>query len=293
MGNHQHSNTNHSTGPSHHYILPDSLAIKTGGALLALTVLTVAISYVHFGQWNFIIGMLVATIKAGLVAGIFMNLVKDHRSNLIIFLMGFFFLAIFILLTVTDIWHRPEKFTNNQPLFKQVEGAPQESKFKNPWEPSPDLVAHGKAIFANNCVSCHGAEGGGDGAAAANLNPKPRNFHADAGWKNGRKPSQIFKTLKEGIGGGAMASYESVLPNPEDRWALSHYVASLGPNVLEDSADDKKAAEVAMASSKPKSSLRIEDAIERVIEDQSAVAGSSSDESVYIKRLNSGTLPVR
>jgi len=284
-----HTPSQGSTAPTHHYVIPDSLIFKTGGSLLVLTALTVGISYINFGQWNFIIGMLVATVKAGLVAGVFMNLAKDHRSNLVIFLMGFLFLAIFIVLTATDILFRPEKFSDNKPLFQKVDGAVVESKFQNPWEPSPGLVLHGKAIYANNCVSCHGAEGAGNGPAAAALNPHPRNFTADAGWKNGRKPSQIFRTLKEGIAGGAMASYVTVLPNAEDRWALSHYVASLGPNVLADTDAEKKAEASAYASDKPPESLGIDKAIKAVIQERGG-NGSQNSSSEYLQRLEASTL---
>lgn len=44
--------------------------------LLLLTFLTVAVSYVDFGShfWNFVVGLAIATVKAGLVAAIFMHL---------------------------------------------------------------------------------------------------------------------------------------------------------------------------------------------------------------------------
>ena len=45
-----------------------------------------------------------------------------------------------------------------------------------PPKKTPQLVEKGKASFALNCAACHGAKGEGDGAAAAALNPKPRNF---------------------------------------------------------------------------------------------------------------------
>ena len=220
-------------GHSHHYILPDKLAVKVWGALLVLTVITVGLSFVHLGTVNYLVGMLVATVKASLVALIFMNLAKDHKSNLVIFCTSFIFLFIFVGLAASDLLYRGDVNTKKgEPLLKASNGP---SKFKKPWEPTPELVAHGKAVFAQNCVSCHGEQGQGNGPAAAALNPKPRNFTADAGWINGRKPSQIFKTLKEGVGNG-MASF-ATLPQ-DDRWGLSHYVASLGPSILKDAAAD-------------------------------------------------------
>lgn len=44
--------------------------------LLFLTLVTVGLSYVDFGShfWNFVVGLFVATVKAGLVAAIFMHL---------------------------------------------------------------------------------------------------------------------------------------------------------------------------------------------------------------------------
>lgn len=48
---------------------------------------------------------------------------------------------------------------------------------------SPELQK-GQEIFLQNCSSCHGEKGAGDGAAAASLNPKPRNYKAPASqWK--------------------------------------------------------------------------------------------------------------
>src|SRR5712691_8487480 len=37
-------------------------------------------------------------------------------------------------------------------------------------------VAQGQKVAQVNCVSCHGAKGKGDGAAAAALNPKPADW---------------------------------------------------------------------------------------------------------------------
>lgn len=226
---------NHKTHNHNHHILPDRTAIGVGAALLFLTVVTVWIAGVDLGRMNFPVAMLVATIKGSLVALIFMNLKHDTKENGMIFLTSFLFLAIFIVLTGTDLFFRGDVYVKG-PLLAEIQGgkgAP--SKFKKPWNPTDELVTHGKELYNIQCVSCHGTQGLGDGPAAAGLNPKPRNFTQEAGWINGRKPSQIFKTLKEGVGKG-MASF-ATLP-AEDRWALSHYVATLGPNVLKDDASD-------------------------------------------------------
>jgi caa(3)-type oxidase subunit IV len=75
--------------------------IKLIGWLLAVfTVITVALSYVELAShsWNIIVGMIVATFKASLVALIFMHL--NHEAKLVYKILAFtvaFALALFIL----------------------------------------------------------------------------------------------------------------------------------------------------------------------------------------------------
>ena len=92
--------------------------------------------------------------------------------------------------------------------------------------PNPELMAHGKALFAQNCATCHGPEGRGDGPGGAGLNPKPRNFTQQAGWTNGYRIENIYKTLDEGVKGSGMVSYNYL--SKKDRMALVHVVQSLG-----------------------------------------------------------------
>jgi cytochrome c oxidase subunit 4 len=74
--------------------------------LVFLTFVTVAVSYFDFGSANIIIAMLVATMKASLVAAFFMHLAHDKVFNTISFLGAFLFLGIFILLSADDITRR-------------------------------------------------------------------------------------------------------------------------------------------------------------------------------------------
>jgi cytochrome c oxidase subunit 4 len=75
-------------------------------ALIFLTFVTVKVSYYDFGSANIIIAMLVATMKASLVAAFFMHLRYDKLFNTLAFLGSFLFLAIFILLTYDDLGNR-------------------------------------------------------------------------------------------------------------------------------------------------------------------------------------------
>jgi len=113
---------------------------------------------------------------------------------------------------------------------------------------SIELVNTGRGLYKNSCAACHGENGMGDGISASLLNPKPRNLQSLAGWKNGSKVIQIYKTLEEGISGSAMASY-NYMP-PEERFALIHYIRTFGRNQPQDSEDDLKQLDAAYELSK-------------------------------------------
>src|SRR6266478_4239678 len=75
--------------------------LMVGALLLTITAITVALSYVDFGtrKANIIIPMLVATLKAGAVAVVFMHLAAERRLiyRILIF-TGFFVLGMFWLI---------------------------------------------------------------------------------------------------------------------------------------------------------------------------------------------------
>ncbi len=107
--------------------------------------------------------------------------------------------------------------------------------------PSDSLISLGRELFRANCVSCHGDDGTGDGPSAALQNPKPRNFHSPAGWTNGSKVSQIYKTLEEGVPGTGMSSY-NYMP-PRNRLALAHFIRTFSPGQPVDTPEELQALE--------------------------------------------------
>jgi len=104
------------TQKQHHHILPTKVALGIGGALLGLTAITVGVAHIDLGKFNFFIAMLVATVKAFLVAMFFMGLKYDRRENGVIFVTSLLFLAIFIVLTSTDLFFRGDVYVKG-PLF--------------------------------------------------------------------------------------------------------------------------------------------------------------------------------
>lgn len=101
---------------------------------------------------------------------------------------------------------------------------------KKPEEaPAPAVAAavNGEAVYnEKGCVTCHGAQGKGDGPVGAALKPKPRNF-ADAKWKNGFELASVIKTLENGIPGSGMAAYKGALTDEEIK-AVAEHVRKLG-----------------------------------------------------------------
>jgi cytochrome c oxidase subunit 4 len=93
-------------GLVHVHVHPAMTYVKIFGALVALTLITVGLSRIHLGQWNFFIAVVVATIKAALVAMFFMHLKDDNRFNVLIFVGSLIFMGVFFIYTMNDTQHR-------------------------------------------------------------------------------------------------------------------------------------------------------------------------------------------
>lgn len=83
-------------------ITPLRTYLLAWGALMVLTVITVAVSYVDFGAFDIVVALGVAAMKAAVVALVFMHLWDDSKFNSIIFLSALLFLALFITFTMFD-----------------------------------------------------------------------------------------------------------------------------------------------------------------------------------------------
>jgi len=101
------------------HVLPMKVYFATWGTLLFFTVVTVAASYLDLGHTgNLLVALLIATIKASVVALIFMHLLWDQKFHTIIFIFSVLFLAIFIGFTMFDTQFRgeAEAMENQHPI---------------------------------------------------------------------------------------------------------------------------------------------------------------------------------
>jgi cytochrome c oxidase subunit 4 len=71
-------------------------------ALIVLTVVTVLVSYVNLGLLNVVVALLIASVKASLVALFFMHLKSEDRLVWGFALVPIAFLALIILGTLVD-----------------------------------------------------------------------------------------------------------------------------------------------------------------------------------------------
>ncbi len=95
----------HSSAAKHH-VIPLRIYLAVGIALIILTAVTVLVSTINLGGWNAIIAVGIASVKATLVAFIFMHLLYDRKIYLVVFLAAITFLTAFIALTMFDTLSR-------------------------------------------------------------------------------------------------------------------------------------------------------------------------------------------
>ena len=83
-------------------------------------------------------------------------------------------------------------------------------------------AAQGALLYAQNCVDCHGANGGGDGPRAYFIFPKPRNFN-DPATRQYLTRRNLYNGIKHGVVGKEMPAWGKVLSD-EQIAALTEYV---------------------------------------------------------------------
>lgn len=87
-------------------------------ALLFLTGVTVAASYVDLGPLNIVVALAIATLKASLVGLFFMHLLYDRPINGMILCAGFMFLGLLLSFCLLDVDNRQQVAPTNHVVPK-------------------------------------------------------------------------------------------------------------------------------------------------------------------------------
>ncbi len=88
---------------------------------------------------------------------------------------------------------------------------------------APDL-ARAEQLYMDQCASCHGETGRGDGLISANMEPEPTDFH-DLERAMQRSVFGLYNTITLGVEGTSMTAWPNL--DDDERWALAFYVGSM------------------------------------------------------------------
>jgi mono/diheme cytochrome c family protein len=107
-------------------------------------------------------------------------------------------------------------------------------EFPKPPKYTKESAAAGRKIYEDTgCISCHGELGRGDGPSARTLVDdwgfpiKPADFTQRWTFRGGPTREDIFRTMTTGLNGTPMPAFGDAL-KPEERWAITDYMVSLG-----------------------------------------------------------------
>ncbi|MBX9723451.1 MAG: cbb3-type cytochrome c oxidase subunit II [Candidatus Obscuribacterales bacterium] len=96
---------------------------------------------------------------------------------------------------------------------------------------SSRVIQAGRGLYIQDCASCHGITGRGNGSASVTLLNKPANFTLGK-YKNFTDLYWFFR-ITEGVPGAGMPAWGDTLSTTE-RWNLVAYLKTLGdPNLIE------------------------------------------------------------
>jgi len=88
------------------HLVPRKVYFAVFAALLVLTAITTAVAFTDLGPWNTVVALGIAFLKATLVALFFMHVKYSPRLTQVVVAGGIFWLAILIVLTLSDFMTR-------------------------------------------------------------------------------------------------------------------------------------------------------------------------------------------
>jgi len=97
----------------------------------------------------------------------------------------------------------------------------------------PDLHK-AQQLYADNCTSCHGVDGSGNGLAAVAMEPAPTDFRDVQRYRQ-RTLFGLHSTISQGVSDTAMPAFKQF--SDDERWSLAFYVGTLAIQENDQSRD--------------------------------------------------------
>lgn len=113
---------------SGHHVLPKATLFQVFGALIVLTIITVAVAYVPLGPLTIPVAVGIAATKATLVVLYFMHLKYDNPVNALTFSIGLIFVGLFIGITLVDTIFWGDLDHVNSQTIEQIERQQEEAQ---------------------------------------------------------------------------------------------------------------------------------------------------------------------
>jgi cytochrome c oxidase subunit 4 len=88
------------------HVVPRKIYFAVFTALIVFTATTTAVSFIDLGPWNTVVALGIAFLKATLVVLFFMHVKYSPRLTQVTIAGGLFWLAIMIVLTLSDFMTR-------------------------------------------------------------------------------------------------------------------------------------------------------------------------------------------
>ncbi|MEO5616424.1 MAG: c-type cytochrome [Candidatus Eisenbacteria bacterium] len=127
---------------------------------------------------------------------------------------------------------------------------------KNPVSLTPEVLAQGRAHFADHCAGCHGNDGRGKTIIGQNLYPKVPDMWAKE--TQSLSDGEIFYIIKNGVRLTGMAAWGEDSPEDDrESWHLVHFIRHLPQITVEELAEMRELNPKTRAESQQEEAERV------------------------------------
>src|ERR1700691_4625399 len=109
---------------------------------------------------------------------------------------------------------------------------------QNPWKASPDVIAAGRAHWADHCATCHANDGSGNTIVGQNLYPKAPDMRLAA--TQDLTDGELYYIIRNGVAlTGMPAGGDPNLKRDDESWHLVVFIRYL-PQITAEELDEMK-----------------------------------------------------